>query len=104
MKTQNYSIKNAKTRTFFHLLITAFLFLLTEIVHAQNPGVCISTNNSQADNSAMLDIVSNSKGILIPRLTQSDRNLIPSPAFGLMIFNTTTSCLNIWMGATWKQV
>jgi hypothetical protein len=38
--------------------------------------------------SSVLDIKSTSKGLLIPRLTQSERNLISSPEVGLMIFQT----------------
>jgi hypothetical protein len=38
--------------------------------------------------SSVLDIKSTSKGLLIPRLTQSERNAISSPEIGLMIFQT----------------
>nr|WP_317632932.1 fibrinogen-like YCDxxxxGGGW domain-containing protein [uncultured Flavobacterium sp.] len=48
--------------------------------------------------SAQLDITSNDKGVLIPRLTTLQRNAIQNPANGLMIFNTTSSCLNYYDG------
>lgn len=51
-------------------------------------GVAINTDGSVADNSAMLDIKSTNAGILVPRLTQAQRNAISSPATGLMIFQT----------------
>jgi hypothetical protein len=38
--------------------------------------------------SAVLDIKSDSKGLIIPRLTQSARDIITSPATGLIIFQT----------------
>ncbi|TWP29125.1 hypothetical protein ETU08_04160 [Apibacter muscae] len=50
--------------------------------------------NSVIDKNAQLEIASSSKGILIPRLTNSERNTINDPANGLIIFNTTTNCLN----------
>jgi hypothetical protein len=43
----------------------------------------------EPDASSILDIVSTSKGLLMPRLTTTQRNAITSPATGLMIYNTT---------------
>lgn len=40
------------------------------------------------DNSAILDVHSTNKGLLIPRLTMAQRNLISNPAKGLMIYQT----------------
>tara|TARA_A200000159_G_C7323353_1_gene339818 strand:+ start:1869 stop:2096 length:228 start_codon:yes stop_codon:yes gene_type:complete len=61
------------------------LFILSISVNGQ---VGIGTNTPDA--SAVLDIQSssNNKGILIPRMTQAQRNAIGSPATGLMIFQT----------------
>lgn len=35
-------------------------------------------------------------------MTTAQRNLIPSPAEGLLIYNTTEDCLNEYMGGIWK--
>lgn len=48
--------------------------------------VAINTDNSAPDGSAMLDIKSTDKGILIPRLTLVQRNAILSPPIGLLIY------------------
>ncbi|MEL6988123.1 MAG: hypothetical protein AAGK97_09845, partial [Bacteroidota bacterium] len=65
--------------------IIAFILLLSPIaLFAQNVG--IGTNTPDA--SAELEIASNSGGVLIPRLATSERNAIPSPAEGLMIYNS----------------
>lgn len=56
--------------------------------------VSISTDNSQPDPSAMLDVKSTSRGVLLPRvaLTSLDSpNPISNPAIGLLVYNTTTS-------------
>jgi trimeric autotransporter adhesin len=53
-----------------------------------NAQVAINTDASLPDNSAMLDIKSTAKGILLPRLTLAQRNAIVSPANGLMIYQT----------------
>ncbi|MWW26438.1 hypothetical protein [Algibacter lectus] len=51
----------------------------------------VGIGTTSPDNSSILDVDSDSKGILIPRLTTTQRNSIVSPAIGLLIFNTTTS-------------
>jgi len=61
------------------------------------------------DQSAMLDVQSNNSGVLFPRMTTAQRDGINNgaPATGLMIFNTTTQCLEINLGATtalWQSV
>ena len=68
--------------------------------------VSISTDNSAPDNSAMLDVKSTSKGLLIPRMTTADRDVIESPADGLMIFNTTTRCYDTYNAITsaWETI
>lgn len=38
--------------------------------------------------SALLDVSSTTKGLLTPRMTQAQRNAIPSPAPGLLVFQT----------------
>src|SRR5262249_34342726 len=48
----------------------------------------INTDGSTADTSAILDVKSTAKGILIPRMTKTQRNLIFTPATGLLVFQT----------------
>jgi len=57
-------------------------------VHAQ---VSINNDGTLPDNSAMLDVKSTAKGLLIPRMTQAQRNAISSPAAVLMIYQTDNS-------------
>jgi len=68
--------------------ITALMLpcLLAIGSYAQN--VAVNTDGSSADASALLDVKSNSKGILIPRMTMAQRDAITSPQNGLMIFQT----------------
>ena len=65
-----------------------FLILFPGIGNAQNG---LGTPNP--DLSSILDLVSTSKGLLPPRMTTQQRDLIVNPATGLIIFNTTTNVL-----------
>jgi len=59
------------------------IFLLPFNVLAQS--VSINTDGSAPNSSAALDIKSDSKGLLIPRLTATQRSAIASPATGLLV-------------------
>ena len=56
----------------------ALLFALTT-ANAQTGSVSINTDGSTADLSAMLEVKSTTQGVLIPRMTTQQRNLIGSP-------------------------
>jgi hypothetical protein len=55
---------------------------------AWTQGVAINNDNTAPDASAMLDLKSTDKGLLLPRMTQAQRNAITNPATGLMIYQT----------------
>ena len=63
------------------------LFLLSAIV-ALPQGVAINETGSLPDPSAILDVSSDDRGVLVPRMTQSQRDLITLPQSGLLIFQT----------------
>jgi hypothetical protein len=58
--------------------------------------VGISTTNTPPAASAMLDVSSNSKGFLPPRMSTMQRNAIASPANGLIIFDTDLKDLYVY--------
>jgi hypothetical protein len=64
----------------------------------------LGTNQQKPDASALLDMVSTAKGLLIPRMTEVQRDAIVSPANGLQIYNLNTQSLNIWNGVVWSEV
>lgn len=53
-----------------------------------NAQVAINADGDQPDNSAMLDVKSDSKGVLIPRMPYWVVRLIPNPASGLLVFQS----------------
>lgn len=64
----------------------------------------VGINNGGPAASAQLDITSTTKGLLIPRMTTTQRNAISSPATGLEIFNTTTMQFEFYNGSAWMAV
>src|SRR5687767_4578827 len=90
-----------KKLIYLSVVLITFSICDSSIVNAQ--GVGINPSGNTPDPSAMLDVSSSNKGLLVPRMTTTERNAISNPAFGLMIFNTSTSCFNMWSGASWKQ-
>jgi hypothetical protein len=65
-------------------------------------GVSINTNEADPDSSAILDISSSNKGILIPRITEANR---PSnPAEGILIYQVdNTPGFYYFDGTGWKK-
>jgi hypothetical protein len=67
--------------------IVLLLSILSSILsNAQNVG--INSTGATPDNSAMLDIQSTTKGLLLPRMTSAQRTAITSPATGLLVYQT----------------
>ena len=79
-------------------LIIAALLLVSMASFAQ-----VGINTTTPNASAMLDVVSDNKGLLPPRMTTAQRNAIASPAAGLVIYNTTTNCLNFYTTNGWNE-
>ena len=48
--------------------------------------------------SALLEVQGTTGGVLFPRMTQTQRDAIASPATGLMVYNTTSNCLEVNVG------
>ncbi len=53
-------------------------------------------------NSAILDIQSTSGGVLLPRMTTTQRNNISSPAAGLLVYDNTNAKPYIHNGTAWE--
>ena len=80
------------------LLLNAFASM-AQTTGSENVGI----GTTKPDASAMLDIASNSKGLLIPRMTLAQRGNIKSPANGLMVYQTDFfSGFYFFDGSSWK--
>ncbi len=74
-----------------------FLVLGLAALHAQGVGIGILI----PDSAAILHLESDRKGLLVPRLTTTQRDAIANPPWGLVIFNTTDSILQYFNGRCW---
>ena len=85
------------------LLIMAMAITASYSLTAQ---VAINQDDSNPDPSAMLDIKSTNKGLLPPRMTEAEIELIVNPANGLMVFNTTNNKIYIFVSTDneWKEL
>jgi len=84
-------------------LISLSLILISFSAAGQNIG--IGTNNP--DPNAMLDIYSNNKGLLIPRLSTLQRTSIAGPSVGLTVFDTDSYSFWVYRGDVmggWREL
>ena len=80
------------------------LFIFCFYVPFLTAQVGINTDNGDPDASAMLDIKSTDKGVLIPRLTTAQRMAIPLPAKGLMVYDSTAHAFWYYNGTNWSDL
>jgi len=83
------------------IVLNLMLLLIGSGLMAQTEGVGINPTGNDPDASAMLDVQSDSKGFLLPRMTTGERNQIKNPAEGLYIYNLDDSCFNYFTGKIW---
>ncbi|MCW3086487.1 MAG: hypothetical protein JWP12_3853 [Bacteroidetes bacterium] len=94
-----------------NLLKSAVIFGMTVITAVLSPGklsaqdnVGIGTNTPDA--SAILEILSANKGVLVPRMNTVGMNAIAAPANSLLIYNTDSMCYFFYRqpSSTWVSL
>jgi hypothetical protein len=70
---------------FRNLLSAAFIFISFQGI---SQSLSVNTDGSTADASALLEVKSIEKGLLIPRMTDAQRIAIASPATALLVYQT----------------
>jgi len=75
--------------------LTLLFVTLSLLANAQ-----VGIGTTTPDASSLLDLTSTTKGLLAPRMTTSQRTAIPSPADGLMVYDTTLKVFYYYVGST----
>lgn len=76
------------------------------------PGAVTATNfkgntvliGSSLNAAAIVEFDSTTKGLLIPRMTTTQRNAISSPPDGLLIYNTTSHHFSVYENSSWVEM
>jgi trimeric autotransporter adhesin len=63
--------------------------------------VAINADGTPPHLSAMLEVKSITKGLLIPRMTEAQMQAIASPAAGLIVYNTNAKAVFVYNGGSW---
>lgn len=100
-----------RSRTHFIFIIALSLYGCYDL-WAQ--GVGVNTDGSAPDASAILDVKSTDRGLLVPRVSLSDvtsASPVTSPATGLLVYNTNASVTGgngtgfyYWDGSQWVRL
>lgn len=64
----------------------------------------VGINTATPDPSAILDVVSEEKGMLTPRMSSTQRTSISSPAKGLLVFDTDENVFYFYDGSNWLSL
>ena len=98
-------MKKILSSTVMFRMMFVIVISTSALVGSAQQGVSINTDGSTADNSAMLEIKSTNKGILIPRMTSAQRTAISTPATGLLVYQTDgTSGFYYYNGSSWTPL
>ncbi|MEO1513741.1 MAG: tail fiber domain-containing protein [Bacteroidota bacterium] len=82
------------------VLTSILFFFLLSYSFSQ---ISISPNGSSPNASAMLDVSSSDKGMLIPRMSSTERQAISNPARGLLVYDNTTN--SFWYySSNWEEI
>jgi len=90
-------MKTELLRLFFSITLCG----CTGLLYGQNSiGIGTTTPHS----SAILDVASSGKGILVPRMSQTNRLAISNPANGLLVYDSTTNRLFQYQQGEWRYM
>jgi len=90
------------------LLILGMLFMAipatAQVTNNIQTPTSINDDGAAPDASAILDVQSTEKGMLVPRMTYNQRNAINNPATGLLVFDTFSNSFWFYDGTEWNDL
>jgi len=84
--------------------VLSILLIYCGFVSVQAQSVAINTDGSAPDASAILDVKSMTKGLLIPRMETDERIVITNPATGLIVYDTDSNSFWCYGGGSWIEI
>jgi uncharacterized protein (TIGR02145 family) len=86
-----------------HVILISIILISGYPLYSQ---FSITTDGSSGDPSAMLDVKSSTKGMLIPRMTAAQIGAIVNPANGLQVYNTDNEKIYVFVSSdnVWKEL
>jgi hypothetical protein len=94
----------ANNYTVFDRSNLRYLFVVGGDIPVSINQTSVGVNVTAPDASAALEIASTTRGVLFPRMTETQRDAIGTPANGLVIYNTTTNKLQARAGGSWVDL
>ncbi len=90
----------------FHFFSIAAFFILLFIQTSSAQSISINNDGSNANSSSILDVKSNTKGILVPRMTKAEKFAILSPASGLLVYQNVPDSIgfHFFDGIKWNWI
>ncbi|MFA7274675.1 MAG: hypothetical protein WC044_12475 [Crocinitomicaceae bacterium] len=91
-------------RTYLHIAyirLSRVLSLLITVTFLNSFQAQVGVGTSTPDASAMLEVTSNSKGFLLPRMSSAQRIAIASPLAGLQVYDNQTNSIWYFNGTYW---
>ena len=101
-RKQTYKSDHMKFILKLIILFTIINPLFGQHINSELP-YSINQDGSAPELTAILDLKSSSKGVLIPRMSSIEKNAINSPALGLLLFDTTLNFFQYWDGVSWQS-
>ncbi|MFM1913523.1 MAG: hypothetical protein RIR51_1366, partial [Bacteroidota bacterium] len=80
-------------------IVIGLLYIISFSTFSQ---VKLGNLSNPINSSAQMELESSTRGFLPPRMTETQRNSIPAPADGLLIYNTTSNSLNYYSNGKWQ--
>jgi len=85
-------------------IVIIILFVSVNSLCTRAQSVSINEDGSAPHPSAMLDVKSLSKGMLIPRMSSQDRTDIQNPSIGLLVYDNSTESFWYYKTAGWTEL
>ena len=83
---------------------TLILFFVLTTFYITTAQIAINSDGTLPDASAMLEVSSSDKGILVPRMTTTERTAISSPATGLLVYDTDFNTFWYYANSMWNNL